>query len=1093
MAESLDRSSELEAGDLEQTEQTVGEDDSENIEPKQTNRTIAKIEREESIMGGVMLRINQVQQGTDEAATWTRVVRHGDRKSTGTMISASFFRILPKTPVVAQACVNRWCMISFRVAVVSAILFMVLLSWGSMYIPLVLFTHDVCSKSVRTWKVAVEKQVGLIGRLAEDKMWNHYRGIFDVMTVTIERFVLNPPKNAVDALSGHILTVHHFGNGLEGEDTAATREALGYNAFEQLSYQWHTAFAGAKVADMNPWESEVFRLPRTDALGAVWTTGQCVGSMVEWDVIDHGGHDAVAHSHHVVSHIGYDAPAATTGNHTWMQEWELHPHSGNRARLLETRRVTPTAWHPYAVQKKISEEAENSSGGASSVPATRAWSEIFMYEGGTDIALAWTAPIAFCGDYSCFAGAVTASVKLESVSWDCHQHWLQLKQSCGAHADESNSGIFIINKFSRRFPEQQGMLIGASSMNVTLGQGLTYAIKSPHRLVRATAQAMLHRFGSLHNGTVEDPTKSLMSFRLIGSDAGNNMSDFLDCENGVPGGYATDCVRVGTRTLYLDLDMEMDTQWLLLVVMPSNCFRTDIYTVVLDAGGKLSNFTQSSKTKVLNVSIVGVSLLVGLVAASGLFGWFLGCLVNRPLQRLSVLMQNLGDLDFSDETGELDQLCSGHYSSIRDVAKLQQAFCTLARGTEAFARFVPETVVRNIVGGDQRSTRLHVARREVTIMFSVIQDATTLSEHVSQNDFNWILTRYFSVMTRIVEHFEGVVGEIMTEPPGLLVFWNTPKSVEQHSAKACAASLAQQRAVSALNEEYRRARLPEISVRIGLHTGDVLTGNIGSDMKMKFGCLGDPMNLASRLAGLCAVYGVGVLCSDSTHRGLPQCFFCRRLDLVRVKGREEPTEIFEVVAQGRTEEPKPAMLSDHCGSNHIGPDFESGKLHVSLRPVGLASYDNMPSTSEVVNVAMRLSTEALAKKSTTLFFPAARGPRCSPARGGFPGLAKQCTLPIDVMSRTTPVLAGACEQDIISEEMRAYVQKYEAALAAYQAARFAQAHSFARELLMDDPEDVAASMLSKRSASHLAPDGSVIGLDAEELAAWTGVSDVSKK
>jgi len=91
--------------------------------------------------------------------------------------------------------------------------------------------------------------------------------------------------------------------------------------------------------------------------------------------------------------------------------------------------------------------------------------------------------------------------------------------------------------------------------------------------------------------------------------------------------------------------------------------------------------------------------------------------------------------------------------------------------------------------------------------------------------------------------------------------------------------------------------LPQLQIRIGLHTGDVFTGNIGSEQKMKFGCMGDPVNLASRLEGLCKVYGVGIMFSGATHEAIPDevGFVTRRLDLVQVKGKNEPTEIFELV------------------------------------------------------------------------------------------------------------------------------------------------------------------------------------------------------
>lgn len=176
--------------------------------------------------------------------------------------------------------------------------------------------------------------------------------------------------------------------------------------------------------------------------------------------------------------------------------------------------------------------------------------------------------------------------------------------------------------------------------------------------------------------------------------------------------------------------------------------------------------------------------------------------------------------------------------------------------------------MRNIVNGDKKATRLHVERRQVSIMFTDIRDFTTITESITQSELLLLLTRYFSVMTRIVEYYDGVVAEILGD--GLVVFWNTPDTVEDHAAKACATALAQQRALVPLNKELQKFGLPEIAVRIGLHTGPVLAGNIGSEMKMKFGCMGDAVNLTSRLEGLCKAYGVSIICSQIPTRSFHQ-------------------------------------------------------------------------------------------------------------------------------------------------------------------------------------------------------------------------------
>lgn len=317
--------------------------------------------------------------------------------------------------------------------------------------------------------------------------------------------------------------------------------------------------------------------------------------------------------------------------------------------------------------------------------------------------------------------------------------------------------------------------------------------------------------------------------------------------------------------------------------------------------------------------------------------------------------------------------------------------------------YVPDTVVRSIFRGDERAMRLHVSRRRVTIMFTDIKDFTAIAERLSQEDLLLLLTRYLSVMTKIIESYGGVVAEIMGD--GLLVFFNTPEDIEHHEAKACASAISQQQVLKKLNEEFEDLDLPSLELRIGLNTDTVLTGNLGSKTKMKFGCIGDGMNLASRLEGLCKVYGANVICSANTLDALPSKagFFSRELDLVQVKGRCAPTRIYEVLGF----------------RNPVA--FEHGDSSPRSSPFGgFTLSDVIPQPDDICNAA--LST-GLAQFSAHVILP-------------------------DVVKR---------------------VNLYETALAAYQTADFKGASEKLSSLLADFPDDKAAALLSERVHECLVP------------------------
>eukprot|EP00930_Biecheleria_cincta_P041932 TRINITY_DN28831_c0_g1_i1.p1 TRINITY_DN28831_c0_g1~~TRINITY_DN28831_c0_g1_i1.p1 ORF type:complete len:499 (+),score=90.15 TRINITY_DN28831_c0_g1_i1:184-1497(+) len=226
----------------------------------------------------------------------------------------------------------------------------------------------------------------------------------------------------------------------------------------------------------------------------------------------------------------------------------------------------------------------------------------------------------------------------------------------------------------------------------------------------------------------------------------------------------------------------------------------------------------------------------------------------------------------------------------------------LERVVSSFGSFIPKSLVNDIAIGRRGSSnplaRIHA--RRVSIMFSDIADFTTTAESISDRDLLLLLTSYFHVMTSIAEMCDGEVAEILGD--GLVIFWNATDDVEDHAAKACLAALAMQTAIPLLNETLVAEGLPRLSIRIGIHTGNVLTGIIGSQHRLKFGCMGDAVNLTSRLEGLCKHFDVGILCSSDIIDDAGQGFVFRKLGLVQVKGRDKCTAVYELMCSVGNEE-----------------------------------------------------------------------------------------------------------------------------------------------------------------------------------------------
>lgn len=318
--------------------------------------------------------------------------------------------------------------------------------------------------------------------------------------------------------------------------------------------------------------------------------------------------------------------------------------------------------------------------------------------------------------------------------------------------------------------------------------------------------------------------------------------------------------------------------------------------VVASANLKSENQNRVNAGIVSGVIIAVVCIVCGIVLAH-----VLALIVTRPLQRLNKAMDKLRKFNFHEEAVEDDGGGRGKntVSRITDIAVTERAFYLLKTAIQTFAKFVPEAVVVSLVNGNKKTATLYVEQRYVTIAFTDIKGFTSISEKLQQKELLYFLTRYLTLMNVIVEKYDGVVTEILGD--GLLILWNGPEDVVEHEAKATACALAMQHGMNYLMSEFEALMttysLPPLMVRIGVNTGNVLCGNIGSELKIKYGCIGDVINTASRLEGLCKLYGVTTIISESVFRGLENMgFIYRKLDVVAVKGKEEAVSIYQVIA-----------------------------------------------------------------------------------------------------------------------------------------------------------------------------------------------------
>jgi adenylate cyclase len=207
-----------------------------------------------------------------------------------------------------------------------------------------------------------------------------------------------------------------------------------------------------------------------------------------------------------------------------------------------------------------------------------------------------------------------------------------------------------------------------------------------------------------------------------------------------------------------------------------------------------------------------------------------------------------------------------------------------------FSKYVSKSVVdellkhpeKVVLGGEDKS---------ITVLFSDIRGFTTLSEKLKPQELVAHLNDYLSAMTDIIFKYDGTLDKYVGDE--IMAFWNAPIEQENHAELACRTALDMMSTLAELNASWPEAK--RFNIGIGLNTGVMTVGNMGSKSRMNYTLMGDNVNLGARLEGTNKIYGTNVIISEFTYDIVKDSFVCRELDSVKVKGKKKPVRIYEVM------------------------------------------------------------------------------------------------------------------------------------------------------------------------------------------------------
>jgi adenylate cyclase len=217
--------------------------------------------------------------------------------------------------------------------------------------------------------------------------------------------------------------------------------------------------------------------------------------------------------------------------------------------------------------------------------------------------------------------------------------------------------------------------------------------------------------------------------------------------------------------------------------------------------------------------------------------------------------------------------------------------------TSLFGQYVPPELVKKMAE-DPEKYSMKGRKETLTVLFSDVAGFTSISEQLSPTDLADFINEYLTAMSSIIRDHGGTLDKYIGD--AIMAFWGAPIEDPGHAARAVKAALAMQAKVDELNKTFAMRGWPSLRVGIGLSTGPMTVGDMGSQVRRAYTVMGDAVNLGSRLEGLTRMYANGILCGEETYLASAGEFVFREIDLVRVKGKDVPVRIYEPLGEQGT-------------------------------------------------------------------------------------------------------------------------------------------------------------------------------------------------
>ncbi|MSR31403.1 MAG: adenylate/guanylate cyclase domain-containing protein [Gemmataceae bacterium] len=265
-------------------------------------------------------------------------------------------------------------------------------------------------------------------------------------------------------------------------------------------------------------------------------------------------------------------------------------------------------------------------------------------------------------------------------------------------------------------------------------------------------------------------------------------------------------------------------------------------------------------------------------------GYGLSRFLTKPMETISIEAEKVGRMDI------IPRRLPTH--PVIEIQRLRTAIEEMKAGLLSFKKYVPTEVVRRVVQSGKEAIP-GGEKRVLTILFTDLAQFTSIAEKLPADQMVALIGDHLAMCSTIVDQHQGTVDKFIGD--SVMAFWNAPEDLVDHPLQAAKAALKMQMELAEFNRISQEKGLPVLSMRIGLNTGNVIVGNIGTSERLNYTALGDAVNLASRLEGANKHYGTRILASENTVSGLQGEILCRPVDFMAVKGISQGLLVHELL------------------------------------------------------------------------------------------------------------------------------------------------------------------------------------------------------